>query len=63
MTERKRTDGTLLGLDGLLASLRTGPATSAAEIIRSLHDAVIDASPKPLRDDATMLLLAPGGGR
>jgi hypothetical protein len=63
VTERRRTDGTLLGLDGLLAILRTGPAASAAEIIRSLHDAVIDASPKPLRDDATMLLLAPGGGR
>ena len=63
VTERRRTDGTLLGLDGLLAILRTGPATSAAEIIRSLHDAVIDASPTPLRDDATMLLLAPRGGR
>jgi hypothetical protein len=63
VTERRRTDGTLLGLDGLLTILRTGPATSAAEIIRSLHDALIDASPKPLRDDATMLLLAPRGGR
>jgi serine phosphatase RsbU (regulator of sigma subunit) len=63
VTERKRTDGTLLGLDGLLAILRAGPEASAAEIIRSLHDAVIDASPEPLRDDATMLLLAPRGGR
>jgi serine phosphatase RsbU (regulator of sigma subunit) len=63
VTERKRTDGTLLGLEGLLSLLRTGRAASAAEILRDLHDAVIDASPKPLRDDATMLLLAPGGGR
>jgi serine phosphatase RsbU (regulator of sigma subunit) len=63
VTERRRTDGTLLGLDGLLAVLRTGPATSAAEIVRNVHDAVVDASPKPLRDDATMLLLAPRGSR
>ena len=63
VTERRRSDGTLLGLEGLLAVLRSGPATSAAEIVRRLHDAVIDASPTPLRDDATMLLLAPRGGR
>jgi hypothetical protein len=61
VTERRRTDGTLLGLEGLLSLLRTGPATSAAETVRGLHDAVIDASPKPLRDDATVLLLAPRG--
>jgi serine phosphatase RsbU (regulator of sigma subunit) len=61
VTERRRSDGTLLGLDGLLAFLRTVPASSAAEVVRGLHDAVIDASPKPLRDDATILLLAPGG--
>ena len=63
VTERRRTDGTLLGLDGLLPILRTGAANSAAQIVRSLHDAVIDASPKPLRDDATVLLLAPQGIR
>jgi hypothetical protein len=61
LTERKRADGTLLGLEGLLTLLRTGPATSAAGIVRGLHDAVINASPRPLRDDATMLLLAPRG--
>ena len=61
VTERRRTDGTLLGLEGLLSLLRTGPATSAAETVRVLHDAVIDASPQPLRDDATVLLLAPRG--
>jgi hypothetical protein len=63
VTERKRADGTLVGLEGLLALLRTGPATSGAEIVRALQGAVIDASPKPLRDDATMLLLAPRGSR
>src|SRR3954447_21721595 len=63
VTERRRADGTLLDLDGLMSILRTGPASSAAEVVRDLHDAVIDASPKPLRDDATVLLLAPHGGR
>jgi serine phosphatase RsbU (regulator of sigma subunit) len=59
VTERRRTDGTFLGLEGLLSFLRTARATSAAEIVRGLHDVVLGASPKPLRDDATMLLLAP----
>lgn len=63
VTERRRTDGTLLGLDGLMSILRNGAASSAAEIVRTLHDAVVDASPKPLRDDATVLLLAPQGSR
>jgi Stage II sporulation protein E (SpoIIE) len=59
VTERRRTDGTLLGLEGLLSFLCTARAASAAEIVRGLHDVVIGASPKALRDDATMLLLAP----
>ena len=59
VTERRRTDGTFLGLEGLLSFLRTARSTSAAEIVRGLHDVVVGASPKPLRDDATMLLLAP----
>jgi hypothetical protein len=63
VTERRRTDGTLLGLEGLVSILRTGQAASAAEIVRDLHDAMIAASPKPLRDDATVLLLAPSGSR
>ena len=60
VTERRRTDGTLLGLEGCCRPADR-PGDSAAEIVRGLHDAVIDASPKPLRDDATMLLLAPRG--
>jgi Stage II sporulation protein E (SpoIIE) len=63
VTERRRIDGSLLGLEGLSSILGSGPATSAAEIVRGLHDAVIDASPKPLRDDATVLLLAPHDSR
>jgi hypothetical protein len=63
VTERRRTDGTLLGLDGLSSIVGSAPGASAAEIVRGLHDAVIDASPKPLRDDATVLLLAPHGSR
>jgi serine phosphatase RsbU (regulator of sigma subunit) len=59
LTERKRADGTRIGLEGLLPLLRERRGESAARIVRALQDAVSDASPKPLRDDATMLLLAP----
>ncbi|MGH2863211.1 MAG: PP2C family protein-serine/threonine phosphatase [Solirubrobacteraceae bacterium] len=59
LTERRRADGTLLGVDGLrdaLAGLRDQPP---AVIVRGLQDAVIAVSPEPLRDDTTMLVLAP----
>jgi serine phosphatase RsbU (regulator of sigma subunit) len=58
-TERQRADGTRLGLEGLLGILSANRARSAATLIRALQEAVEAASPKPLRDDATMLLLAP----
>jgi hypothetical protein len=58
-TERQRADGTRIGLEGLLETLRANRSHSAAGIIRALQHAVEEASPKPLRDDATMLLLAP----
>ena len=63
VTERRATDGTFLGLEGLQAFLRTARAAAAAEIVRGLCDVVLGASPQPLRDDATMLLLAPGRRR
>ena len=58
-TERQRADGTRIGLEGLLDTLSANRAHSPARIIRALQHAVEAASPKPLRDDATMLLLAP----
>lgn len=61
VTERRRADDSLLGLDGLLPLFRSAATadSAAAEIIRAVQDAVQAASPRPLRDDATMLLLAP----
>ena len=59
LTERERADGTRIGIEGLLPLLRERRGDSAARIVRALQDAVSDASPKPLRDDATLLLLAP----
>jgi serine phosphatase RsbU (regulator of sigma subunit) len=53
VTERKRTDGTLFGLDGLRSILRTGAASSAAEIVRTLHDVMLraaDGTPQERRD-------------
>ena len=59
VTERRYPDGAMLGLEGLASTLRASAEVPAAIVIRELQDAVLDASPAPLRDDATMLLLAP----
>ena len=59
VTERRNPDGTLVGLEGLAATLRATAEAPAAIVIREVQDAVLDASPAPLRDDATTLLLAP----
>ena len=59
VTERRYPDGGLLGVEGLAPALRGGAEVPAAIVIRELQDAVLNASPAPLRDDATLLLLAP----
>lgn len=59
VTERRRSDGSLLGLEALAPVFRASTGSSAAEVVRAIQDEVMDASPKPLRDDATMLFLAP----
>ena len=59
VSERRTADGGRIGEDGLRAILaELGPRT-AATTVRGLQDAVIAASPEPLRDDATLLVLAP----
>lgn len=59
LTECKRANGKRMGLEGLVPVLSEHRADSAARIVRALQDAVTDASPRPLRDDATLLVLAP----
>jgi hypothetical protein len=59
LSERRTSAGGRLGEDGLRAILAEIGACSAAMTVRGLQDAVIDASPDPLRDDATLLVIAP----
>ena len=60
VTELRRADDTLFGLEGLSRLLGAAQPRSAAALVRAIQDGLLDASPKPLRDDATMLLLSPG---
>jgi serine phosphatase RsbU (regulator of sigma subunit) len=59
VSERRTTDGGRLGETGLRTALAELGTRSAAMTVRGLQDAVIDASPEPLRDDATLLVIAP----
>jgi serine phosphatase RsbU (regulator of sigma subunit) len=59
VSERRTTDGGRLGETGLRTALAELGTRSAAMTVRGLQDAVIAASREPLRDDATMLAIAP----
>jgi serine phosphatase RsbU (regulator of sigma subunit) len=59
VTERRADDGGRIGEDGLRAFLSELGPRSAAMTVRGLQDAVLAAASAPLRDDATMLLMAP----
>ena len=50
-------DGNEFGIENLGATLRTCTDATAAGAVRSLQDAVLGFSPRPLRDDATLLLV------
>jgi Stage II sporulation protein E (SpoIIE) len=59
VSERRTTDGGRIGENGLRAILAELGARSAAGTVRGLQNAVLDASPEALRDDATLLVIAP----
>ncbi len=59
VSERRTADGDRIGERGLRAILARLGHRSAATTVRGLQDAVINASPDALRDDATLLVLAP----
>jgi serine phosphatase RsbU (regulator of sigma subunit) len=59
ITERRTPDGGFFGVDRVRAVLGGTDGASAAATARILQDAVIDASPAPMRDDATLLVVAP----
>ena len=55
--ERRDSEGALFGVESLKRTLRGCAAATAAGAVRALQDAVLDFSPRPLRDDATILLV------
>ena len=59
VSERRTADGGRLGERGLRTVLAELGPRSAATTVRGLQDAVIRASPDALRDDATLLVVAP----
>jgi serine phosphatase RsbU (regulator of sigma subunit) len=59
VNERRTADGGRVGENGLRAILAELGPGSAAAMVRGLQDAVINASPDALHDDATLLVLAP----
>ena len=59
VSERRTTDGGRIGEHRLRTILAELGPRSAATTVRALQDAVINASPEPLRDDATLLVIAP----
>ena len=61
VSERRTADGGRIGENGLRTTLAELGPRSAAMTVRGIQDAVIAASPDPLRDDATLLVVAPHG--
>jgi serine phosphatase RsbU (regulator of sigma subunit) len=59
VSERRTEDGGRIGESGLRAILAELGPRSAATTVRGIQDAVIEASPEALRDDATLLVVAP----
>jgi Stage II sporulation protein E (SpoIIE) len=59
VSERRTVTGGRIGENGLRAILAELGPRSAATTVRGVQDAVIAASPDPLRDDATLLVVAP----
>ncbi|HUE25891.1 MAG TPA: PP2C family protein-serine/threonine phosphatase [Solirubrobacteraceae bacterium] len=59
VSERRTADGGRIGESGLRDIITGLGPRSAATTVRGLQDAVVKASPEALRDDATLLVVAP----
>jgi serine phosphatase RsbU (regulator of sigma subunit) len=57
VTERRRPDGSEIGENGLRRVLEEVGQATAEATVRAIQDAVRDASPMPIRDDATVMVL------
>lgn len=58
ISERRTASGGAFGADGVRAAVRAARGGSAAATARAIQRAVIDASPRPVEDDAAVLVLA-----
>ncbi|MCA1680538.1 MAG: serine/threonine-protein phosphatase [Actinobacteria bacterium] len=59
VTERRTADGGFFGNEGIAQTLAGATSRTAAGAVSAIERAVIGASPEPLRDDATILVLTP----
>jgi serine phosphatase RsbU (regulator of sigma subunit) len=59
ISERRTAEGSRIGEEGLRAILAELGPCSAATMVRRLQDVVLEASSEALRDDATLLVIAP----
>ena len=61
--DRVTLDGRPFGLDGIAAAVARASIGSAPATVRAIEDAVTDAGPGQLQDDATLLVLVPAAVR
>lgn len=59
ISDRLDTGGRAFGSDGIIAAARTAANLTAASTVTAIEQAVLGASPEPLKDDATLVVLAP----
>jgi serine phosphatase RsbU (regulator of sigma subunit) len=59
VTERQTLDGRPFGLEGISGAVGRASSASAPATLRAIEDAVADAAPGSLDDDATLLVLVP----
>lgn len=59
VVERRTETGVQLGVDGIREAVTRAAAFSASSTVKAIESAVIAASPAPLEDDATVVVLAP----
>jgi serine phosphatase RsbU (regulator of sigma subunit) len=57
VSERRDSARNQFGIENISRTLRACAHTTVAETVRALQDAVLEFSSRPLRDDATILLV------
>jgi hypothetical protein len=57
VSERRDGEGRRMGVEWVSSLLVRSAAITVSRAVRELQNAVIDVSPKPLRDDATIVMI------